>query len=335
MNDSISMLSKISYKLLLLVLLVFQMEAVSAGEGIVRKTVMYINSFHQEHPWAKSVTEAVINNLHHGYSHKAILWDIRKIYMDTKRNPSTKFAKSIAASIKRKIEQTDPDIVILADDMAVEYLYLPYFTNSHIPFIFCGLNTKPEEYNLPYPNITGMVEGSLVQEIIQQLKNYAQGNRIGLLAEDVPSERKLLNYHNKVLNIYYDRVYFVKSFAEWKEKYLKLQTEVDMMMLFDTINLPDWDAAQAEELVHTYTSIPVGTENAWQAQFALLGITKIPEEQGRWAAETALDILDGGLIQSILITHSKKGRLFINLKLGNELGIAFKRALLRTAEIIH
>jgi ABC-type uncharacterized transport system substrate-binding protein len=91
----------------------------------------------------------------------------------------------------------------------------------------------------------------------------------------------------------------------------------------------------AKQFVEENTLIPSGTSSSFTTQFALVGVIRLPEEQGRWTAETALKILRGQPVSSIPFVTNKQGKLVINMRLGNKLKITFKPALLRTAEIIH
>jgi len=67
-------------------------------------------------------------------------------------------------------------------------------------------------------------------------------------------------------------------------------------------------------------------------KYALLGITKIPEEQGEWQAGTALKILDGASPSSIPLVKNKRGKLMVNLKIAEKLGAVFSPSVLKNAE---
>ena len=98
--------------------------------------------------------------------------------------------------------------------------------------------------------------------------------------------------------------------------------------------MPQWNNAEARAFVEENTKIPTGTTSSYTTQVSLIGIIRLPEEQGRWAAETALKVLAGEPIERFPFVTNKEGKLVINLRLGNQLKITFKPALLRIAEII-
>ena len=69
---------------------------------------------------------------------------------------------------------------------------------------------------------------------------YAKGSRIGFIQGDVISAHKELKYHKKLFNINYDKIYLVKTFEEWKEKYIQLQQEVDIIILESYAGISGW-----------------------------------------------------------------------------------------------
>jgi ABC-type uncharacterized transport system substrate-binding protein len=68
--------------------------------------------------------------------------------------------------------------------------------------------------------------------------------------------------------------------------------------------------------------------------YAMIGMAKSAEEQGIWAAQTALRILGGTSPSSIEITRNKKEDLMLNVKIASKAGIVFKPALVSNAKII-
>jgi hypothetical protein len=52
------------------------------------------------------------------------------------------------------------------------------------------------------------------------------------------------------------------------------------------------------------TKVPTGSINDWMAPYCLLTLARRTEEQGEWAAQTALLILDGTPISSIAVAEN-------------------------------
>jgi ABC-type uncharacterized transport system substrate-binding protein len=155
-----------------------------------------------------------------------------------------------------------------------------------------------------------------------------------VLSIDGLTERKNAENYTKTLNIPISQAYFVKTPEQWKETFLKLQKEVDMIIIVNYVDLEGWDKQAIIDFGEQNIRIPIGASLPWVMPFAVLGVTRLPEEQGTWAAQTALQILNGTKPADIPITQNKDGRIHINLRLGNKLNILFSKALLKTAEII-
>ncbi|MDD2815027.1 MAG: ABC transporter substrate binding protein [Thiotrichaceae bacterium] len=292
------------------------------------KRVYYVASYHQGYPWSDSI----LKTIQEVFADQGIIFE--HFEMDTKRNPSIEYSKNIALQAKAKIEQFHPDLLLVSDDNAMKYLVEPYF-NGNLPVVFCGVNWDVSEYHFNRKMVTGMVEVELIDKIVHDIKEYAHGNRIGFIGMDGYTERKLPEYFNSLFQISLNKTYYVKNFEEWKLAYLKAQQEVDMLLIHNPDGLPQWDSVAAKQFVEENTQIPSGTSSSFTTQFALIGIIRLPEEQGRWAAETALKVLRGEPINHIPFTSNKQGNLVINMRLGNKLKITFKSALLKTATILH
>jgi len=291
------------------------------------KRVYYVASYHQGYPWS----DAILKTIQEVFADKDIIFE--HFEMDGKRNPSVEHNQQVALQAKANIENFHPDLLIVSDDNAAKYLVEPYF-NGNLPVVFCGVNRDVSAYHFNTQTITGMIEVELLNRLVYNLKEYARGNRLGFIGMDGYTEHQFPDYAHSLFNIQLDKTYFVKNFEEWKREFIKAQQEVDMLLIHNPDGLPQWNHAEARAFVEANTQIPTGTTSSYTTQVSLIGIIRLPEEQGRWAAETALRILGGESIEQIPFVTNKEGRLVINLRLGNKLKITFKSALLRIAEII-
>jgi ABC-type uncharacterized transport system substrate-binding protein len=286
-----------------------------AAQPYAGKKILYINSYHLGYGGSDPITRGVEQVL------EKTGVELKIIHMDTKRNPSDEFSQQAALQAKAVIEAFKPDVVIASDDNAAKYLIMPYYRDADLPFVFCGVNWDASVYGFPYRNVTGMIEVALVSEILRHLNNYAKGKRIGFIAADTLSERKNLDYYIKRFNIDFQKVYLAKTFAEWKQGYLHLQDETDMIMMTSHVGIPDWDDHEAQTFVEENTRVPVGVEHLWEMPLALVGVTKDFEEMGVWSAHAALRILDGVAPDKIPITANKNGHLLFNARIAAKLGI--------------
>jgi ABC-type uncharacterized transport system substrate-binding protein len=296
-------------------LLAWSLAAPASAGPYDGKRILHIDSYHRGNTWNDRIADAVSDTL------AGTGVELKIIHMDTKRNPSVEFSRAAALRAKEVIESFRPDVVTTSDDNAAQYLIMPYYKDADLPFVFCGLNWDASTYGLPYANVTGMVEVSPIPQILRLLRSYAKGDRIGYLTEDTTTKRKELEYHQRLFGIDYDQVYLVSTFADWQAAFLRAQDEVDMLVILGVAAIADFDDDAARALAESRSKIPAGTDFEWLMPLALLGVGKVPEEQGRWAALAALKILDGVAPSQIPLAYNKEGRLYFNRQIAARLGI--------------
>ena len=292
------------------------------------KKILYVDSYHEGYEWSDGVTRGVESVL------KNTGVELKIIRMDTKRNDSEQFGKEAGLLAKSVIEDFKPDVVILSDDPAFKYLLMPHYKDASLPFVYCGINWDTSIYGTPYKNATGMVEVSLTSQLLSYLKGYSKGERVGFIAGNTTTDKKNAEYHQKLFNITFTKIYHVNTFDEWKAAFLSLQNETDLAILENKAGITNWDDLEVEAFALENAKIPSGTFQSFMTNYTLIGMTKIPEEQGEWSAQTALKILDGVSPESIPEVTNKKSDLMLNLKIAKKLNIAFTPAMIRAAKNI-
>ncbi len=301
---------------------------VAASSPHAGKKIFYLNSYHQGYGWSDGIQRAVVENLNGTGVELKIHW------MNSKLHQEPEFIARAAREAHAAIEAFKPDVLIASDDNASRHVVMPYYRDTALPVVFCGVNWDAGVYGYPYSNATGMVEVTLVDKVVAHLETYARGKRLGYLAGNRVTARKQGDYYQRRFNLHLDKVYYVDNFAQWRDAFLRLQQEVDMLIIGIHDGIPDWDMEWAVRLAREHSRIPTGATYEWLMPLTLLGLTIIPEEQGEWAAQTALRILDGTPPSEIPPVYNQRGKLFLNLVLGNRLGIVFDKDLLKIAEII-
>lgn len=291
------------------------------------KKVLYIDSYHAGYEWSDGITSGVENTL----AGSGV--ELKVIRMDSKRNKGESFLQEAALKAKAEIESFKPDVVIASDDNASKFLIQPYFKDASVPFVFCGVNWDESVYGYPYKNTTGMVEVSGVKELVDLLKQFSKGERIGLLAEDTLTEHKEAENYKSKLGINVQGA-FVTSFEEWKQKFIELQDQVDILIIGNSAGMADFDAKAAEAHVLKHSRIPSGSIQINTMPYALIGYLKVAEEQGSWAANAALEILDGKAPTDIPISRNKEGKVVINLKMAEATGMEIPYSLIESATTV-
>lgn len=307
------------------VLLVFLIAGVSMATSYAGKKVLFIDSYHEGYAWSDGITKAVKQSL------KGTGVDLKVIRMDTKRNKTVEFKKEAANKAKSVIESYQPDVVIAADDNASKFLIVPHYKGKKLPFVFCGVNWDASGYGFPAKNVTGMVEVAPVSQLLDLLKGYAKGDRVGFLAPDILTAKKDVKNYSKEIGTQMTP-YYAKDFEDYKKGFLKLQGEVDILLLGSDGGLYKEHTAEMKAFVEANTKIPTGSTHDFMADYALVDFAKLAEEQGGWAALTALKILEGASPNSIPVTKNEKGKLIINTRIAKKLGVEIPFEILESAD---
>jgi len=95
--------------------------------------------------------------------------------------------------------------------------------------------------------------------------------------------------------------------------------------------LDDWDRERARRYAPAHVKTLTVTNYDWMANTAMLAVTKVAEEQGEWAAETALAILGGMKPGQIPIVANRRWNLFVNPAFLDKAGIRLPAHLMHKA----
>ena len=298
--------------------------ATALAADLSGKKVLFIDSYHQGYEWSDGITRGVEQTL----AGTGVTLKVHR--MDTKRNKSEEFKQQAAAEAKALIESFRPDVVIAADDNASKYLIQPSYKNADLPFVFCGVNWDAGVYGYPYSNVTGMVEVAGAKELVELLGEFAGGGRVGLLADDTLSSHKDAENYQSKLGLDLTPV-FVSSLAEWKAKFTEMQGQFDILIVGNVAGISDFDPAAAEAHVLANARIPSGAVQSDLMNYVMVGYTKVAEEQGAWAADAAVRILEGASPDSIAIVKNQEGNMIINTRVAAAAGVDVPYSLIEVA----
>ncbi|MDH5256425.1 MAG: hypothetical protein OEX07_00400 [Gammaproteobacteria bacterium] len=297
----------------------------SLDAGASKKCVL-VMSYHKGYEWNDGIESGVIEKL-------AGVCQLKKIYMDTKRNTGVVFGKAAGSKAKRIIDKFKPDILIAADDNASRYLVQRFYKDSSLPVIFCGVNWSAEEYGYPYQNATGMVE---VAPISPLLKNIQRS--IGVVKQGVYLSSDVITEHTDYLR--YEKEYiehgvtlkpvFVSNTIDWKREFVNAQ-KADFIIVGNNGGINDWDEPDITQFVLRNSKVLTVTNYQWMMSYAMLGMTKNAREQGLWAGDVAVAVLGGLSITDIPVTINKSWYLFVNTDLLNAAGISLSNRILNHA----
>ncbi|MCB1739139.1 MAG: hypothetical protein KDK91_02130 [Gammaproteobacteria bacterium] len=288
---------------------------------------LFVSSYHHGYEWSDGVERGVRKTLNGRC-------ELHQIDMDTKRRKDSTHIQSTVEQILGFMREWQPDVIITADDNAARYLVSEHLKEASTPVVFCGVNWSASEYGFPYPNVTGMIEVAPIQDMLATAQELT-GNRAFYIGADTFTERKNLQRVQTAaaalgLNLEHG---LAADVAAWRTLYERAQ-QADFVVMGSYSGILGWEdhAAQTEAHVRASSRRLVVTNHEWMMPYAMLGMTKIPEEQGVWAAQTALTILSGVAPSSIPIIANRNWDLWLNDQLVGAAGIDLPLSVTRRAK---
>jgi len=279
-------------------------------------TCVYVSSYHKGYAWSDAVERGLRKEL----DGKC---DLIQIDMDTKRNKSELYKIRKSREVAIEIKKIKPDVLITSDDNAARYLIVPYFKGSNLPVVFSGINWTVEEYGFPAPNVTGMVEVAPVKPMLKWAQRLTgRGARGFYLGSDTLTEAKNLKHLVRIaddLNISISSA-LVDDTEAWQSAFKEAEG-ADFIILGSSAGINDWDEKSVITFVREQADKLILTNDDWMLPFSMLGFVKIPQEQGEWAAKTAIAIHQGVPIQRIPIVANRKWEIYENTLLMKLAGI--------------
>jgi ABC-type uncharacterized transport system substrate-binding protein len=254
------------------------------------KSILYINSYHDGYGSSDDIAKGIYETL----EGKNI--DLEVIYMDTKRNLNTEYIERISKQIADSVNHKSPDLIIASDDNAVAYVVSTHLKNHAIPIVYCGVNWTTDQYDLPESHITGMIEVLPFEQGIELTKSFRPDiQNVYVLSENSNSEQKNIQYIAEIcddlgLSLHYK---LVEDFDAWKEGFLEGNKSSDLVYIPTNGAIANWDKQIAISFIKENIKKPVMSCDDFMMPYCVFGLTKVQSEQGVWAAETALSILDG------------------------------------------
>ncbi len=297
------------------------------AQPLLAQKCLFISSYHHGYAWSDGLERGLKSGL------KGVC-EIDQFDMDTKRRPSEQDKRDAAKQARAIIEESRPDIVIVADDNAVKYVLTAYYRDAELPFVFCGVNWTAEEYGLPYRNATGIIEVAPVRPLFKYIDVLAPGAKRGIyIGANTVTEKK--NYHrfSKLAREQDIELtpYFVNTMREWIDAYGKGQS-ADFLLIGSNAGIGNWDQASVLQAIEPKTRKLTLTNHGWMMPYTMLGLTKIPEEQGELAARFARSILSGTAPSDIYIIPNRRWDIWLNRALLKRTNIALPTALSKKAK---
>jgi ABC-type uncharacterized transport system substrate-binding protein len=270
--------------------------------------IVYINSYHEGYGSSDDVMEGIIETL------RVEDVELMTYFLDAKRKITESEIQESVKNILQEIKQFNPALMIVSDDNAVKELVVPYFNNTSLPVVFCGVNWSAEQYQLG-SNVTGMLEVLPLRECLTEvILTYPETRKLVVLSENSLSEqnnRLLLDtlYRNLGLEVIYK---LAEDFDTWKTMFLEANGNADIIYMPTNGAIRNWDNDSAKDIIEKNIKIPVVTCDDFMMPYAVFGLTKVAKEQGIWAAKTAMAILTGQSPTEIPFTRNREMKAWLN-----------------------
>ncbi|MEW6672776.1 MAG: ABC transporter substrate binding protein [Thermodesulfobacteriota bacterium] len=316
--------------------------------------IFVVDSYHREYLWSqdthagvcvallefgflddqKQVIEYTEND--HVESSRAV---VRKVWMNTKRKNALGEIAAAASRISEAAKAFGPDIILLGDDDAANYIGNLYI-DTKIPVVFWGINGIPLKYGLidsiekPGHNITGIYQANYLKESVEFLKQLVPGVRtLAVLSEDSSTGRPKAKELERLaaegkLAIKLAATVMTNSWSEWKSAALRLQKEVDAFFVLNHNTLKDDQGRPVDQLKigAWYLRNIRKPECGHEKQFALEGLLLVVDDsgfkQGYEAVKLAYQILvQGKNPGDIPVRAPARGPVIVNRKRADMLGI--------------
>lgn len=282
---------------------------------------LYIASYAPGYSWQDGIKQGLSKTLK-GHCR------IKTFFMNSKKVTKKVDLKNIGLEAKKFIEMQSPKVVIVSDDNAVKYVLEPYYKNNPIPFVFCGVNNSGALYGLPYKNTTGMVEKNPTESLFKLLFSLqpSKTHIAFLTTEGTSANRDIANFNKFKQNWAIEGSTFaIKTEQEWRRVYKQLQEDpnVDIILFSNRAALKTWDHNKNLEWIKKHNHKISVTTQDWMMPYVALGMNKVSSEQGIWAGQAAIAILNGVAPNKISVVPNQNFQLWIN----PEIAKPFKKLL--------
>lgn len=294
------------------------------------KICAYIASYAPGYEWQDRLEKSLKQTLHNHCT-------IKTHYMDSKKLSSLAHLEAAGLKAKAFIEEIKPSLVIVSDDNAVKFVLREHYPNNPMPFVFCGVNNSGGNYGLPFNNTTGMIETSPFHNLFKILfQNYPGKSHIAYLTTTgTTAAKNIAEFHSIIndLQLPESSAYRAQTEADWKQIFTKLQNDpsVDFIILGNNAAFPQWNQQENIEWIKKHTRKVTAATQKWMMDYATIGYTKVPEEQGEWAGLAAVEILKGVPIQYLSVVPNQKFTFWKNDYLIHELDSPLSESLLKQA----
>ncbi len=300
-----------------------------AEESASQKLCYYVSSYHQAHPWSFGIESELKKQLKGSCKFKAF-------YLDGKRKKEIPQIRARVLVAKQEIDQLQPDVIITSDDIAAKYLVRDHYKYSDIPIVFCGVNWSAERLGLPMPHTTGLIEVAPIRPLFDLAKSIVKPIKSAMyIGADTESEKANLERFKQVAEKYNIKMDGSLSTygIDWL-KSLKQAQDYDLIIMGSNEGIYHWSSPTMIHKVKVLSKKLTVTNHSWMMPYSIIGLTKIPEEQGEWAGKIVKEILNGASPRDIPMTANRDYKVYINPAMRGKINLELPKDLEIQAEFV-
>ena len=269
--------------------------------------------------------------------------DLRYVYMDTKRKNDLAWKRQAGILAAREMDLFRPRVVIAMDDNAQAFFVKDNMNRDNAPaFVFGGVNADISTYGYPRPNVTGVLERPNIKESLDLLLKIKPDIKSVLMISDKSSTTDSFVKYSKTLDLPIKVVGYVqaRTLEEWEtaiEKYRGLVDAFGVYVLRTIKGKTDGTVSESRlvEILNQKGRLPtVGFFDTAAESGLLCGISVSMKAQGWAAGQMARSILEGRFPEDIPIGPTRNGRIQLNLKTAERLGLAMDWNIISKADVV-
>lgn len=310
--------------LLLLLVLCPWTSPAAQGESD-KKTILYINSYHDGYQWSDTILEGIRTEL----ELSTFNIELQVEYMDAKKYNIAPVIDSLLELYKEKFAEENFDVVIVSDDDAFNFS-LKYRDQlfPEVPIVFCGVNDLSSE-DLQSGNLTGVVEAfDLAGTLDIALKLHPQRRHMIVVGDTSTAGLAIRHQIEELLPAYPEKLevsYWTQlSLEEVQQRVGTLPDDVFLFFIpyYQQIGNRFYSAEEVMEAIYRYSRVPLYTTWEFLLGHGAVGGNMISGlEHGRQATLMALGILNGERADSIPVSLRPDGVYLFDFKVMQQLQI--------------
>ncbi len=265
----------------------------------IRPKILILNSYHLGYRFSDDVVQTFSQQIRLQIPHA----DIRIEYMDTKRYESSAHFKLFFDYLTQKYATDSFDLILVSDDAA--FLFARNYQKNlwpGVPVVFTGVNNYNSEMLSDFPNFTGIVEKSDIEDNIRLIERlHPNAKQLYLILDNTITGEALRNSESAVIKqITQLKVHILDGGQMDLDELLKALDHLpkDAVVIYQLLlrdkSMHIFDHEDVIPLITQHSSVPVYGFADTYLNYGIVGGKMISgTEQGTVAADMAIRILSG------------------------------------------